>query len=148
MDVCRSSPMSRPIVCSWSTNATLAAESNGVATHSLHMDGKAIDIRVPGIKLDGYATKSERPASEPFTIGYFARICPEKGLHVLVDAYCLLKKQRPDANVRLRVSGYFGIAQEQFLAACAGAVGHGREIEDVADLVQERGALPSPVDPP
>ena len=24
---------------------------SGVATHSLHMDGKAIDIRVPGIKL-------------------------------------------------------------------------------------------------
>jgi len=40
------------------------------------------------------------------------------------------------------------VEQEQFLAACAGAVGHGREIEDVADLVQERGALPSPVDPP
>ena len=25
---------------------------SGVATHSLHMDGKAIDIRVPGIKLE------------------------------------------------------------------------------------------------
>ena len=23
-----------------------------MATHSLHMDGKAIDIRVPGVKLD------------------------------------------------------------------------------------------------
>lgn len=25
---------------------------SGVATHSLHMDGKAIDIRVPGVKLE------------------------------------------------------------------------------------------------
>lgn len=34
------------------TNATLAAESNGVATHSLHMDGKAIDIRLADVPLE------------------------------------------------------------------------------------------------
>jgi len=33
------------------SNAKLAAASNGVATHSLHMDAKAIDIRVPGVDL-------------------------------------------------------------------------------------------------
>ncbi|HVK81037.1 MAG TPA: DUF882 domain-containing protein [Verrucomicrobiae bacterium] len=33
------------------TNATLAANSNGVATRSLHMDGRAIDIRVGGVAL-------------------------------------------------------------------------------------------------
>jgi glycosyltransferase involved in cell wall biosynthesis len=76
-----------------------------------------IDVVYPGIKLNGYVAKPDRQASEPFTIGYFARICPEKGLHVLVDAFCLLKQERPDANVRLRVSGYFGIAQKEFLAA-------------------------------
>jgi uncharacterized protein YcbK (DUF882 family) len=30
------------------TNAMLHANSDGVAEHSLHMDGKAVDIRVPG----------------------------------------------------------------------------------------------------
>jgi uncharacterized protein YcbK (DUF882 family) len=37
------------------TNAMLherGGAHSGVATHSLHMDGKAIDIRVPGIKLE------------------------------------------------------------------------------------------------
>lgn len=37
------------------TNAMLHERSgaqSGVATHSLHMEGKAIDIRVPGIKLE------------------------------------------------------------------------------------------------
>jgi uncharacterized protein YcbK (DUF882 family) len=37
------------------TNASLherGGAQSGVATHSLHMDGKAIDIRVPGIKLE------------------------------------------------------------------------------------------------
>jgi len=33
------------------TNARLHAASNGVATRSLHMQGKAIDIRLPGIPL-------------------------------------------------------------------------------------------------
>jgi uncharacterized protein YcbK (DUF882 family) len=34
------------------TNATLkATRGGGVASHSLHMDGKAIDIRLPGVAL-------------------------------------------------------------------------------------------------
>jgi len=33
------------------SNAKLAAASNGVAKHSMHMDGKAIDIRMPGKDL-------------------------------------------------------------------------------------------------
>jgi uncharacterized protein YcbK (DUF882 family) len=33
------------------TNATLAANSGGVATRSLHMQGRAIDIRVGGVDL-------------------------------------------------------------------------------------------------
>lgn len=35
------------------TNATLrSTRGGGVATHSLHMDGKAIDVRIPGVPLD------------------------------------------------------------------------------------------------
>ena len=33
------------------SNAHLAAASGGVAKRSLHMDGKAIDIRLPGVRL-------------------------------------------------------------------------------------------------
>lgn len=33
------------------TNATLHANSDGVAAHSLHMEGRAIDIRLQGIDL-------------------------------------------------------------------------------------------------
>ncbi|MGG7054586.1 DUF882 domain-containing protein [Nitrosomonas sp. ANs5] len=33
------------------TNATLAAKSQGVAKKSLHMQGRAIDIRLPGVPL-------------------------------------------------------------------------------------------------
>lgn len=33
------------------TNAALHARSSGVAAHSLHMDGMAMDIRIPGVAL-------------------------------------------------------------------------------------------------
>jgi len=33
------------------TNDMLRANSNGVARHSMHLDGKAMDIRVPGVRL-------------------------------------------------------------------------------------------------
>jgi len=34
------------------TNAMLHARSKGVATHSLHMDGKAMDVRLNGVALE------------------------------------------------------------------------------------------------
>ena len=33
------------------SNQKLAAASNGVAKHSMHMEGKAIDVRLPGLAL-------------------------------------------------------------------------------------------------
>ncbi|MDE3135274.1 MAG: DUF882 domain-containing protein [Acidobacteriota bacterium] len=42
------------IICGYrspSTNAYLRSHSDGVASHSLHMKGEAIDIRVPGVPL-------------------------------------------------------------------------------------------------
>lgn len=34
------------------TNEMLRKKGSGVATRSLHMDGRAIDIRIPGVELD------------------------------------------------------------------------------------------------
>lgn len=74
-----------------------------------------ITVVYPGLNLHGHG--GERPArdGQPFTIGYFARICPEKGLHVLVDAFRLLKKMPGSENARLRVSGWLGKQHEDYL---------------------------------
>ncbi len=40
------------------TNAKLHQNSNGVAKKSLHMQGKAIDIRMPGLSLDKLHTRA------------------------------------------------------------------------------------------
>ena len=52
------------------TNAQLRSGSSGVASHSLHMEGKAIDIRISGFsttKLRDYALSMKRGG-----VGYYA----------------------------------------------------------------------------
>jgi glycosyltransferase involved in cell wall biosynthesis len=71
-----------------------------------------IHVVHPGLNLQGHGLNEPRPSGSraeiPFTIGYFARICPEKGLHHLIDAFCLLKQAPGLPPFRLRVSGWLG----------------------------------------
>ena len=39
-----------------------------------------------GLHLDGHGTRQREPGESSFTIGYFARICPEKGFHLAIEA--------------------------------------------------------------
>ena len=58
-----------------------------------------------GINLDGHG-RSRRARTPPYTVGFFGRIAPEKGLHVLADAYRRLRAQAGragDAAARGRV---------------------------------------------
>lgn len=76
----------------------------------LRIPRERIHVVHPGLNLDGHGrTEPEAQARDtPFTIGYFARIAPEKGLHHLIDAFCLLKQTPGLAPIRLRVSGWLG----------------------------------------
>jgi glycosyltransferase involved in cell wall biosynthesis len=67
-----------------------------------------------GINLEGYE-KKQRRRSEPFTIGFFARLAPEKGLHVLADAYRRLRKDESLTNARLEVAGYLAPEHRKYL---------------------------------
>ncbi len=58
-----------------------------------------------GINLDGYAPRP-RERSGPFTVGFFARVAPEKGLHVLCDAYQRFRAKSRATPARLLVAGY------------------------------------------
>jgi glycosyltransferase involved in cell wall biosynthesis len=63
--------------------------------------------RLPlGIDLDGHDGSPEQAAQgqDEFVVGYFARICPEKGLRELAQAFRILQQRVPQA--RLRVGGY------------------------------------------
>ena len=54
-------------------------------------------------------------ARNPFTIGYFARIAPEKGLHNLVEAYCIMRQERGLPPSRLLAAGYMGADHRSYL---------------------------------
>jgi glycosyltransferase involved in cell wall biosynthesis len=67
-----------------------------------------------GIRLDGYERRQTR--DEVFRVGYFARVAPEKGLHVLAEAYPLFRKRTGGAPVRLEAAGHLSRANEPYLA--------------------------------
>tara|TARA_Y100001933_G_scaffold138935_2_gene137789 strand:+ start:6285 stop:7583 length:1299 start_codon:yes stop_codon:yes gene_type:complete len=50
-------------------------------------------------------------------IGYLARICPAKGLHLLVDAFIELKQQKNFSDVTLCVAGDLGKADRPYFLA-------------------------------
>ncbi|MBA3438264.1 MAG: glycosyltransferase family 4 protein [Pyrinomonadaceae bacterium] len=66
-----------------------------------------------GINFDGYEAKPSAQ-SDVFTIGYFARIAPEKGLHVLCDAYRRLRERGDFPPARLEAAGYLGQEHKEY----------------------------------
>jgi len=69
---------------------------------------------------------------DPFTIGYFARVAPEKGLHVLVDAYKRFRRFPGTDGSRLIAAGYLPPEHAGYLRKTQSALesaGLGREFE-------------------
>ena len=58
-----------------------------------------------GINLDAFTPRAPR-LQGPFTIGYLARVAPEKGLHALAAAYIQLRKRPGTGDTRLIAAGY------------------------------------------
>ena len=75
-----------------------------------------------GINLQGYEKKPSTNDG-PFTVGYFARIAPEKGLNVLADAYRRLRSGGELSNGaagnsrgwRLEAAGYLAPEHKKYL---------------------------------
>ena len=93
-----------------------------------------------GIKTDDYA---DPPSQNETTqvIGYLARLAPEKGLHLLVEAFLRLRKQPQHKNLQLRIAGWLGkqntaYAQEQF--ARLDAAGLGSEYEYLGTIERQQ----------
>ena len=67
-----------------------------------------------GIDLEGHDGQPTVGTGDQFTVGYFARICPEKGLHQLIQAFRILHGRRP--NTRLKAGGYLGKRDQKYFA--------------------------------
>ncbi len=95
--------------------ATSRDYADYIATY-LGIDRGKIAVVYPGLNLAGHhGPRHERPPG-PSVIGYFARICPEKGLHELVHAFIHLRKRPGAPHAKLKVAGWLGDHQKPYLA--------------------------------
>ena len=89
-----------------------------------------------GVNARDFSTRTSRPDG-PFTVGYFARVAPEKGLHVLAESYRRMRK-RPDTDgSRLLVAGYLPPEHQPYLDGARKileAAGLGSEFEYRGEL--------------
>ena len=79
----------------------------GIAREKMHV----IPI---GINMEGYGPRGPRRSGN-FTVGYFARIAPEKGLHVLCDAYVRMRARSSAQKARLVAAGYLPPEHQGYL---------------------------------
>jgi glycosyltransferase involved in cell wall biosynthesis len=76
-----------------------------------------------GINLDGFEVES-RMTDQPSTLdpwpstpvlGYFARMCREKGLDTLIDAFIVLRQRDRVKNLKFRIGGGCGPSDKSFV---------------------------------
>jgi glycosyltransferase involved in cell wall biosynthesis len=116
-------PASHRAAC-WQTLAQRAAEVDLFVSPSRYFGDLMAErlglgpgrVRVVhnGINLDGYSAAPATPPAPP-VLGYFARMCKEKGLDTLVDAYLLLRQRDRVKGLKLKVGGGCGPADAPFV---------------------------------
>jgi glycosyltransferase involved in cell wall biosynthesis len=74
----------------------------------LGLQRENIHVVQPGINLAGHGGPIATRAGGPLTVGYFARICPEKGFHRVVEAFITMRRQPGAPAAKLRASGWLG----------------------------------------
>jgi glycosyltransferase involved in cell wall biosynthesis len=107
----------------WQTAAERAAEVDlfiapshyfgDLMQRRLKLAPEKVRVLANGLNLEGYAG----PKIEPPTpvLGYFARMSAEKGLESLVNAFITLKRQDRVKNLKLRIGGSCGPADQPLL---------------------------------
>jgi glycosyltransferase involved in cell wall biosynthesis len=106
--------------------------SRFIATSEYYADFMAGYLELPrrqvatapiGIRFDGFepAPRAAEPG-RPFTIGYLARIAPEKGLHLLASADIRLRRELGLPPARLEAAGYLAPEHRTYLAGVTQAL--------------------------
>jgi len=89
-----------------------------------------------GLNLEGHGDSERESPCPPLVIGYLARICPEKGLHLLVEAFRSLVGQTGREKVRLKIAGYLGSRDRAYLQGILSQL-RSWGLEDLVEYVGE-----------
>jgi glycosyltransferase involved in cell wall biosynthesis len=90
-----------------------------------HMSGllsiprEKMEVVPLGINLAGHHAERENREG-PFTVGYLARVAPEKSLDILAEAYRILRKDKGLPPSRLQAAGYLSPEHRPYLALVLG----------------------------
>ncbi len=103
----------------------------------LKLPPEKVRVIYNGINLQGYegsrvASMRTGSVQDP-TLGFFARMCHEKGLHTLVEAFILLKERQRVPQLKLKVGGGFGTADEGFVNGLRGKL-HEQDLLEQAEF--------------
>lgn len=86
----------------------------------LHLPPEKVSVVYNGISLDGYEAQSPKPKAQSQAapiLGYLARMCKEKGLDTLVEAFIHLKQRGTVPRLKLQIGGSCGPGDEPFVQA-------------------------------
>jgi glycosyltransferase involved in cell wall biosynthesis len=86
----------------------------------LGLEPESLPVVLPGIAVEDFSPRPERPG-DPFTVGFLARIAPEKAPHLLLDAL--------PTGERLRLAGWVSPEYEDYAA----------ELEKRAEVLRDIG---------
>ena len=78
--------------------------------HIVQLSINTTDFQEPFIR-----DSRENRDGQPPTVGYLARLAPEKGLHVLVDAFIELRKRNGMEECQLRIAGWLGDKNREYV---------------------------------
>jgi glycosyltransferase involved in cell wall biosynthesis len=87
------------------------------------LNPQSVRVIPNGINLNGFnpdssslaAANNQAAESRPPALGYFARMCPDKGLDILVEAWMDLKKRGRVEKLKLKIGGGCGPGDEPFV---------------------------------
>lgn len=128
----------------WRTLAERAAEVDlflapsryfaDLMSRRLQLSAARVRVIYNGINLAGYegeggARFGNQDTGNLPVLGFFARMCREKGLDTLVDAYIDLRKR--GNNLKLRIGGSCGPADEKFVELLRGRLREAGVLGDV-----------------
>jgi glycosyltransferase involved in cell wall biosynthesis len=100
-----------------------------VMRQRLGLHSEKVCVSYAGVSLDGYEPRQAAP--EAPTIGYLSRMCPDRGLDTLVEAFIRLKKNQKLKNARLRIGGGSTPDDKVFLGKIRGRLSSCGVMDDV-----------------
>ena len=108
----------------------------GYMCRFLGIPGAKMHVVPLGVNVDRFRA-APPSASAPFTLGYLGRVAPEKGLHLLCDAYRNLRERGALEGCRIELAGYLGPEHTAYWQSIE------REVKGwgLADEIRYRGEL-------